>query len=389
MATGVGLRIADDECIAAVVTEDGTVRIVERDALLHMSDDGDAALGGPAPTGHAHSIAGFVRAIGDPAGIDVDGGEAYRAEDLLATAMFCLIDLTTEHLSGPAEFYATHPAQWTPEVVRGVREALDYLGLKSVALLGEDELPPPADGIDPGRSFATSAAEAALVAVLATPGGCDAARSDRHRELPRRHRCDPRAGPADGDRAGVFGRDAGNGAADEGAGHPDHGAAGRGGGIAGTQAQPDAAADRRRRADRIAARRRRGLDGAAWQRDHPAAADLRRAPGIADRVTDARAGPATAAGRRVAHARTGRHHDARARTGAIDQHRSAADDHAGTHDHRAVDHTRPQHDPPAAAVPDVPAGVSPLAHADSRLQLNRCGGTVTAPFARPCPRVMR
>ncbi|MET9212433.1 MULTISPECIES: hypothetical protein [unclassified Nocardia] len=171
MATGVGLRIADDECIAAVVTEDGTVRLVERDALLHMSDEGDAALGGPAPTGHAHSIAGFVRAIGDPAGIDVDGGEAYRAEDLLATAMFCLIDLTTEHLSGPAEFYATHPAQWTPEVVRGVREALDYLGLKSVALLGEDELPPPADGIDPGRSFATSAAEAALVAVLATPAG--------------------------------------------------------------------------------------------------------------------------------------------------------------------------------------------------------------------------
>ncbi|MFE6923565.1 hypothetical protein ACFVAV_21245 [Nocardia sp. NPDC057663] len=170
MATGVGLRMADDECIAAVVTEDDTVRIIARDAVLHMSDDGDAALGGPAPTGHAHSIAGFVRAIGDPAGIDVDGGEAYRAEDLLATAMFCLIDLTTEHLSGPAEFYATHPAHWSPEVVRGVREALDYLGLKSVALLGEDELPPAGDA-GAGRSFATAAAQAALVAVLATPAG--------------------------------------------------------------------------------------------------------------------------------------------------------------------------------------------------------------------------
>ncbi|MFC4374122.1 hypothetical protein ACFO5K_08385 [Nocardia halotolerans] len=171
MATGVGLRIADDECVAAVVTDDGATRFVERTCVLHMSDDGDAALGGPAPTGHAHSIDGFVRAIGDPAGVDVDGGEAYRAEDLLATAMFCLIDLTTELLSGPAEFYATHPAQWTPEVVRGVREALDYLGLKSVALLGEDELPPPAEGADPGKTFATSAAEAALVAVLATPAG--------------------------------------------------------------------------------------------------------------------------------------------------------------------------------------------------------------------------
>ncbi|MFD3703397.1 hypothetical protein ACFWUP_09645 [Nocardia sp. NPDC058658] len=171
MATGVGLRIADDECIAAVVTEDGTVEVIERACVLHMSDDGDAALGGPAPTGHAHSIDGFVRAIGDPAGVDVDGGEAYRAEDLFATAMFCLIDLTTEHLSGPAEFYATHPAGWSTEVVRGVREALDYLGLKSVALLGEDELPQPTDGADPGKTFANAAAQAALVAVLATPAG--------------------------------------------------------------------------------------------------------------------------------------------------------------------------------------------------------------------------
>ncbi|APE37625.1 hypothetical protein BOX37_30990 [Nocardia mangyaensis] len=171
MATGVGLRIADDECIAAVVTEDGSATFVARESVLHMSDDGDAALGGPAPNEHAHSVAGFVRAIGDPAGVDVDGGEAYRAEDLLATAMFCLIDLTTEHLSGPAEFYATHPAQWSPEIVRGVREALDYLGLKSVALLGEDELPQPVHGGDPGRTYATAAAEAALVAVLATPAG--------------------------------------------------------------------------------------------------------------------------------------------------------------------------------------------------------------------------
>ncbi len=171
MATGVGLRIADDECIAAVVTEDGTVQVIERASVLHMSDEGDAALGGPAPSGHAHSIAGFVRAIGDPAGVDVDGGEAYRAEDLFATAMFCLIDLTTEHLSGPAEFYATHPAGWSTEVVRGVREALDYLGLKSVALLGEDELPQPVGGADPGKTYATAAAQAALVAVLATPAG--------------------------------------------------------------------------------------------------------------------------------------------------------------------------------------------------------------------------
>lgn len=173
MATGVGLRVADDDAVAAVVTEDGTTHYIVRESVLHLAtgaDDGDTALGGEAPA-DANSIRDFVAAIGDPAGVDVDGGEAYRAEDLFATAMFCLINLASEHLSGPAEFYATHPAEWPEATVRGVREALDYLGLKSVALLGEDELPVDATAAEPGKAYASAAAHAALVAVLATPAG--------------------------------------------------------------------------------------------------------------------------------------------------------------------------------------------------------------------------
>ncbi|MGH8883338.1 MAG: hypothetical protein ACRD0P_39360, partial [Stackebrandtia sp.] len=111
MATGVGLQITDDECVAAIVT-DGEDRnaseplYIVRESILHMSDDGDTALGGAAPPGHTHSITGFVGAVGDPTGITVDAGEAYRAEDLVATAIFCLINLATDHLNGPAEFYA-------------------------------------------------------------------------------------------------------------------------------------------------------------------------------------------------------------------------------------------------------------------------------------------
>ena len=110
MATGVGLRIADDECLAAIVSsttpEPGAPApepiFVVREPVLHMSDDGDTELGGDPPVGHAHSITGFVSAVGDPAGIPVDEGEAYRAEDLVATALFCLIDLAAAHLNGPA-----------------------------------------------------------------------------------------------------------------------------------------------------------------------------------------------------------------------------------------------------------------------------------------------
>ncbi|WP_454199806.1 hypothetical protein [Nocardia sp. Marseille-Q1738] len=171
MATGVGLRVAEDECTAVIVTDgDEEPRYIVRESILHMSDDGDTVLGGPAPAGHSHSIAGFVRAVGDPTGISVDEGEAYRAEDLVATALFCLINLAAEHLNGPAEFYATHPADWPAEHVRSLREALDYLGLRSVLLVGEGELPSAETGAHPG-SFAHDAARGALAAVLATPAG--------------------------------------------------------------------------------------------------------------------------------------------------------------------------------------------------------------------------
>ncbi|MEV6252007.1 hypothetical protein AB0L97_01955 [Nocardia sp. NPDC051911] len=171
MATGVGLRVADDECTAVIVTDgDEQPEYIVRESVLHMSEDGDAELGGPPPTEESHSISGFVAAVGDPAGIPVDDGEAYRAEDLVATALFCLINLAAEHLSGAAEFYATHPADWPAEQVRSLRDALDYLGLRSVLLVSEGELPSAQTGAD-GRSFAHDAARGALAAVLATPAG--------------------------------------------------------------------------------------------------------------------------------------------------------------------------------------------------------------------------
>ncbi|MEV6277313.1 hypothetical protein [Nocardia sp. NPDC051832] len=170
MATGVGLRIAEDESTAAIVTDAGELQYVVRESVLHMAEDGDTVLGGPPPTGNSHSISGFIAAVGDPNGLPVDDGEAYRAEDLVATALFCLINLTAEHLSGPAEFYATHPAHWLNQDVQALREALDYLGLRSVVLVSEADLPA-VDTAEPNKAFAYDAARAALAAVLATPAG--------------------------------------------------------------------------------------------------------------------------------------------------------------------------------------------------------------------------
>ncbi|MEV4129989.1 hypothetical protein [Nocardia sp. NPDC049707] len=170
MATGVGLRIAEDNCTAAIVTDHGEPTFIVRESILHMSDDGDTVLGGPVPAGHTHSITGFAAAVGDPAGITVDDGAAYRAEDLVATALFCLINLTAEHLNGAAEFYAAYPAGWTSQYVLALRDALDYLGLKSVLLVSEGDLPG-SNAVAPEYSYAYDAARAALAAVLATPAG--------------------------------------------------------------------------------------------------------------------------------------------------------------------------------------------------------------------------
>ncbi|MFF3221794.1 hypothetical protein ACFYV7_03270 [Nocardia suismassiliense] len=171
MATGVGLRVAEDDCTAAIVTDgDEEPLFIVRESLLYMSDDGDATLGGPPPDENAHAITGFALAVGDPAGISVDDGEAYRAEDLVATALFCLINLTADHLNGPAEFYATHPGDWPREYVQALRDALDYLGLRSVLLVSEADLPG-AETDTTGSTFAYDAARAALAAVLSTPAG--------------------------------------------------------------------------------------------------------------------------------------------------------------------------------------------------------------------------
>lgn len=187
MATGVGLRIAADESVAAVLTSEPHKNtaaepiLVVRPTELYMSDEGDTTLGEEPAAGYRHRITGFVSAVGDAAGVTVDDGPAYRGEDLVATALFCLINLTTDHLAGPAEFYAAHPTDWTPEQVQALREALDYLGLRSVVLISDADVTTPRSGVlaadvddeQPVSSstVAQAAAQAALDAVLATPAG--------------------------------------------------------------------------------------------------------------------------------------------------------------------------------------------------------------------------
>ncbi|MFH5229923.1 hypothetical protein [Antrihabitans spumae] len=162
MATGLGLRIGTSESVAAIVTTDNDAEptYIVRESVLHMTADGDTRLGDTAPAGTTHSVSNFLARVGDPNGITSENGERYRAEDLVATAMFCLINMASPQLSAPTEIFAAYPAQWTAEAVDALRDALDYLGLKSVHVMSEAETAVVA-GEEPAHGAALSALAAA------------------------------------------------------------------------------------------------------------------------------------------------------------------------------------------------------------------------------------
>jgi hypothetical protein len=161
MATGLGLRIGTYESVAAVVTtgQESEPEYIVRNTVLHMTDGGDSYLGEAPEDVETHAISGFLANVGNPEGIVVDEGAGYRAEDLVATALFCLINLASPHLTPPTEIYATYPEHWSSEAIDALRDALDYLGLRSLNIISEAEV-----AVHAGEEPAHGAALVALAA---------------------------------------------------------------------------------------------------------------------------------------------------------------------------------------------------------------------------------
>ncbi|MFZ2178451.1 MAG: hypothetical protein WAW17_31375 [Rhodococcus sp. (in: high G+C Gram-positive bacteria)] len=135
MTTGVGLTVGDSISTAVVVTTGADVRTIEHPSVLFAAPDGTVQLGDPGPE-PAGSVRNFLARVGEPAGIEY-AGTLTRAEDLVATAMFCLFREAAEGLSGAVKVTATHPSDWSPEYVTKLRESLDYMGLNEAALVPE------------------------------------------------------------------------------------------------------------------------------------------------------------------------------------------------------------------------------------------------------------
>ncbi|SQI36176.1 Uncharacterised protein [Rhodococcus coprophilus] len=144
MSVGVGLRVGNSVSSVAVTSSSPgrpDPAPIERRSAVHLHSDGTATLGDhDFFDGTTSSFTNFVGSIGRSGGVRANDGSLSRAEDLVATAMECLLADAARLIGDqPYTAVATHPTEWPPSTVAVLRNALDYVGLRHVSLISDAE----------------------------------------------------------------------------------------------------------------------------------------------------------------------------------------------------------------------------------------------------------
>ncbi|WP_139804871.1 hypothetical protein [Rhodococcus sp. 1168] len=104
------------------------------DTVLSYSGNGTARLGVDAAA-DSTPLVGFFGRVDKPE----DSGQEFRAEDLVATAAFCLVSsVTAEHGGSIPHAVLTHPNTWSSHAVDAMRVALDRVDLDQVTLISDE-----------------------------------------------------------------------------------------------------------------------------------------------------------------------------------------------------------------------------------------------------------
>ncbi|MDJ0360059.1 hypothetical protein [Rhodococcus sp. H29-C3] len=104
------------------------------DTALFYSGDGTARLGAD-PSADSTPFVGFLGRVDEPEHSD----QEFRAEDLVATAAFCLVNsVTAEHGGIVPHAVLTHPNTWSSHAIDSVRDALDRVDLQQVTLISDE-----------------------------------------------------------------------------------------------------------------------------------------------------------------------------------------------------------------------------------------------------------
>ncbi|WP_187776393.1 Hsp70 family protein [Antrihabitans cavernicola] len=143
---GLGVVVGSVNAVAAIGSS-GRGRVnasdyttISRPASLRLAPGEAPRLGaGSAPTGrHGRDVLvdGFVARVGDPVGMLTDDGATYAGEDLMASAVECLVHEATTDIDDPT-VVVTHPTAWPRFTVDSLMDALDRAGLPDVTPVAE------------------------------------------------------------------------------------------------------------------------------------------------------------------------------------------------------------------------------------------------------------
>ncbi|MFZ2172840.1 MAG: Hsp70 family protein, partial [Rhodococcus sp. (in: high G+C Gram-positive bacteria)] len=143
MAAALGIGVGSVNTVAAADT-DGTgatdpadLTVISHPSTLRLSPDTAPALGaGPVPP-DCMVVSDFANRVGDPVGILTDDGSTYSGEDLVATAVSCVVHDAASGRHGRPTTVVTHPTTWSPYTVGVLSSALERAGVRGATLVSE------------------------------------------------------------------------------------------------------------------------------------------------------------------------------------------------------------------------------------------------------------
>ncbi|MDQ1181898.1 hypothetical protein [Rhodococcus sp. SORGH_AS_0301] len=173
-ATGIHITDLTSTAVVVSTTSGELVRVpVTAETVLYLLPDGTTTLHRPdALTADIDVVDRFMARVGDPSGVVSSRGVPMRAEDLVATMMFLLLSETVDAGEDVRALTAgaAHPADWSPERIAALRDALDFVGLTALTLHPESADPHATLGASEERLAAAAAAARAAAGLAPTTG---------------------------------------------------------------------------------------------------------------------------------------------------------------------------------------------------------------------------
>ena len=162
MTWGVGLDVDNTRCTAVIAAPDAEPVIIDLESVLHHSPDGTVALGA------AHTPSPGVRRFLDRVTTDYDTAaiQRTRAEELVATALYCLVAEVRSRTDQPLRIVAAIPPNFSARSVATLRTVLDNMDLDYVELTPQSET---IDAHDPDTDISVGERSARGAAILALP----------------------------------------------------------------------------------------------------------------------------------------------------------------------------------------------------------------------------